>query len=76
MDKLLSDIKENQTATISKLIETNNAVLSRLKEYGLVAGEKVRVIKIAPKSEVYLISVRGFALCIDKETTKKVIVCE
>jgi len=74
MEKLLSEINENQTVTIIKLLETNSAVFARLQEYGLVEGEKVRIIKIAPKSEVYLISVRGFALCIDKETCNKVIV--
>ena len=67
---------ENQTATIIKLLETQGAVRARLEEYGLVAGERVRIIKIAPKSEVYLLSVRGFALCLDKQTCKKVVVSE
>lgn len=67
---------ENQTATVSKVLEQNSQVLCRLQEYGLVSGESVRVIKIAPKSQVYLISIRGFALCVDKETCKKVVVCD
>ena len=76
MEKLLCDMLENQTAKVVKVLEQNDQVLCRLQEYGLVDGEIVRVIKIAPQSKVYLISIRGFALCLDKETCKKVVVSE
>lgn len=75
MEKLLSSVEENCFATIVKVTETDE-FLKRLEEYGLVKGEKIKVIKKAPKSQVFLISIRGFALCIDKETCGKVVVSD
>ena len=76
MERLLSDIKENTPVKVVRILESNDAIFNRLEEYGLVSGEEIKIIKIAPRSEVYLISVRGFALCVDKSTCKKVVVCE
>ena len=43
---------------------------NRLEEMGLTKGATVTVLKIAPLGDPMQISVRGYALCIRKETAK------
>lgn len=46
----------------------------RLEEMGLTRGAKVTVVKTAPLGDPLEICVRGYSLCIRKETAKSFVV--
>lgn len=49
-------------------------LLTRLQEMGLTKGATVTVIKLAPLGNPIEIKVRGYSLCIRKETAKCFVV--
>lgn len=62
----LNNIPLNKEVII-KNITDNNSTLNRLMEMGLIPGEKIKIIQIAPMGDPIEILVMGYKLCIRKK---------
>lgn len=62
----LSDIPLNKEVII-KNIKQNNTTLNRLMEMGIIPGEKIKIIQVAPLGDPMEILIMGYKLCIRKK---------
>ncbi len=67
----LDKIPVNQEVIIKNIITESNS-MNRLMEMGLVPGEKIKVLKIAPLGDPIEILVMGYKLCIRKSDASNI----
>lgn len=69
----LSDLKDNQTATVINVLDTASGK-TRLSYLGLIKGVKITLIRRAPFGDPIEIKLRDFCLAIRKDLADKIMV--
>lgn len=67
----ISDLKPGERARIVRM-EIEGAAGRRYREMGLVKGEIIKVIRVAPLGDPVEIEVKGYNLSLRKEEARKV----
>ena len=73
MEILLSEIKVNQRAKITK-VQGDIHLKRRLFEFGLLSGQFVSVLSVSPLKNTFIISIRGYALALRKSILENIFV--
>ncbi|MBW7857624.1 MAG: ferrous iron transport protein A [Leptonema sp. (in: Bacteria)] len=68
---LLNCLLPGQTAVISGF-ETEDESVYRLCEMGLVAGQKIEILKVAPFGDPIEVEVMNYRLCLRKSEASKI----
>lgn len=69
----LEKLKENQIGIVIS-VEGSGEINHRLLDMGIVPGAKIKISKAAPFGDPLQIEIRGYSMCIRKETARKIIV--
>lgn len=69
----LSKAKIGESKVIVKVLE-GGKLSYRLFEMGIIVGTKVKIVRIAPLKDPYLLSIRGYYLALRKEIVDLIIV--
>lgn len=68
---LLNRLLPGQTATISGF-ETEDESVCRLCEMGLVSGQSVKILKVAPFGDPIEVEIMNYRLCLRKSDAAKI----
>lgn len=74
VEKLLCNLSLGQSGVIAKINQLNFGELLHWAHLGLVQGQPVKVLCLAPGGKAMLIDVRGCAFAIDCDICKKIVV--
>lgn len=69
----LSEVEPNSPCTVLNVAQKCNAS-DRLADMGFTAGAKVRVLRFAPLGDPLEVEIRGYRLCLRKETAENIVV--
>lgn len=69
----LSAIKPGDRATITK-IEVAGPLKRRLMDMGILVGEEVRVVKVAPLGDPIEVKIKNYSLSLRKKEARNILV--
>ncbi|BCD68701.1 FeoA family protein [Nitratiruptor sp. YY09-18] len=68
----LSELKVGEEAVVKAVVGENKTIKRKLRDMGIIKGEKIKVEKIAPLGDPIEITIKGYKLSLRKNEAQMI----